>query len=221
MAKTLLQQAKLQRTGTVLEEPLASQLKEQLLQCVSYKKAANKEDMVLKVLTKRIYGRKMKTVFICYGSTSIPIVATRLYAPKNKTGCRTCSKTRCSRTSNNVLLRKTIEEQIKRFRNRCARRVTKLRVIGAKRTASEGKEFNKLTTCALSGAPLTKVHVDHVIPFVELVKRWSTMEDIDLCKKRLTKKQLESWNTYHEQEAELQLTCAKANMKAGAKGYKT
>lgn len=218
--KTILQLAKMQRTGTVLQEPLASQLKEELLQCSSYKKATSKENMVLKVLTKRIYGRSLKTVYICYGSTSIPIVATKLYAAKKKRGCRTCGNTRCSRTTNNSLLRKCIEDQIKRFRNRVARRVTKLRAIGAKRIATEGEEFKLLTTCALSGLPLVgKIHVDHVVPFAELVNQWITENEIDLCKKRLTKKQIESFEKYHDKVAELQLTRAKANMKAGKKGY--
>ena len=218
--KTLLQLAKLQKTGTILEEPLASQLKEELLSCASYQKAAKKPDMVLKVLTKRIFGRRMKTVFITYGSTSIPVVATKLYAAKKKRGCKTCGQTRCFKTANNRLMREVVKDQIKRFRSKIARRVTKLRVIGDKRTAAEAEEFRTLTTCALSGKPLLKTHVDHVVPFVELVRLWAEDKGLNLCEKRLNMRDLDDWSTYHDDNAVLQLTDATANMRAGAKGYK-
>jgi len=218
--KTVLQLAKLQRSGTILQEPLASQLKKELLECSSYQKAAGKENMVLKVLTRKIYRRSMKTVFITYGNTCIPIVATKLYASKNKRGCRTCGNVKCHKTTNNSLLRRSIESQIKSFRYKIARKVAKLRGVGSKRTAEEGAELKRLASCALTGKPLVgNIHVDHIVPFSVIVNDWCKEQKISLCDKKLGIQQLKQFEKYHNEVAQLQLTLAKANMKAGAKGY--
>lgn len=223
--KTTLQLAKNQRSGTIVKQPYHDQLKTELLNHSSYQKAASKSDMKLKVLTRYIAGRRIKTVCIVYkdsqeNNKTIPITAKKLYAPKKKRGCKKCGNTNCFKSRNIELMRSSIEPQIYAFREDINKRVDELRLIGNKRTGEQGKELRKLSTCPLSGKPLAnKTHVDHIEPFIKLVDDWCSLSEVDICKYKLSSTDVKSWNNYHQSNAALQLTNAKANMKAGSKGY--
>jgi len=149
------------------------------------------------------YYRKMLTVN--YANRCIPVTKTKLYAPESKRKCRSCGSNKCHRAKNIALLRETIKEQIETYRD---------------------ENFKSGMTCPLSGDRINRgsLHIDHIVPFIQLVKDWlAHIENTPalLCSDKLwLKKNLsygESWGRYHLENATLQCTSAKANMSKGAK----
>lgn len=90
--------------------------------------------------------------------------------------------------------------------------------------------------CPESGKRLTSgcVHVDHVVPFVDLVLQWAVENELDLDSLKTVQRRKphshrafasrafdESWREYHQTHAVLQLLRAEANLAKGAKGRKS
>jgi Protein of unknown function (DUF3223) len=86
------------------------------------------------------------------------------------------------------------------------------------------------THCAISGDTLTgrEVHVDHVIPFSFLVKEFLRLTCIDVSKLNIIvahgfpywiedEETRLLWQDFHQEQAQLQLVTAEANMSKGAR----
>lgn len=124
-------------------------------------------------------------------------------------------------------MRSLIEPQILAYREGQKKKIATLVKLGEREKA---RELNK---CKLTGQPLTtcRVAVDHITPFIQLVDQWLelnelTFSDIKLkgrgnIKSFTSTKLANSWVDYHLDKASLQLTCSKANSRAGSKGYST
>lgn len=202
------------------------QLMLRLLDCSSYAKLASRVltgEAKLICSTSILRGRRTKHVAIVSAKQSIPVTKARLYASKSaKSVCKKCGKNKrqCLRARNLAKLRAEIESQLIEHRQDVRSELLQLASQPA-RSTTVLLRVKALTHCPYSGARLQggQTHVDHVVPFSQLIKDWASESPTsrDFCRKRLSKSQLANWSCYHKQHAKLVLCSQKANLRKGSK----
>lgn len=174
-----------------------------------YSKAIKSQNVKTSISLKSYQGRASYFCLNIHLSTGATIsVVKKMVKLKNAKPRE--SKT-CTRKQNNLkIMRDAILPQIQEFK-------TTSRLLAKK----GHKEF---TICRLSGKKLFsgEVHVDHRIPFCKLVELWVEYYTTpkDLSKINMNRQSyLDSWVSFHNTFALLDLTLGTHNIRAGAKGY--
>jgi hypothetical protein len=155
-----------------------------------------------------IGGRRAKHVCFLHGDSTIPITKNRLY-PRKPAVCTLCGSSTCCKKSVVKAFRDAIQDQILEF---------KTKIIPGE------------CRCAISGTPLSLCvggyHIDHVVPFSSLLRRFCKEQGINICNlhlkgrgqcKKLPLEIEKKWSDYHSQNARLQALCKKQNLRKGSK----
>lgn len=149
--------------------------------------------------------------------TQLPITAAVLRRIDQVDDGNNQSENEINRTKVLEVMRYLIKPQIEKFRSEWRARVNKAK-------KDDLQIFAELTTCPLSNKNLLKVnniHVDHVVPFSFLAKEFMCLNDIDpyIVKvisgrnKRFENEEYNKrWISYHEENAQLQIVEASANI---------
>lgn len=189
-------------------------------------KKANRENVKL-ICVYRKYGPKKQKLLALIEPNGKELIVGKtklincLYPVKSRR-----SKADVHRAEVLRIMRNIIKPQIANFRKQTKAQIKALALAGLAQSAKA------LNTCKLSGKSLNscKTAVDHIIPFIQLADEW--LESLNISYADIAIKGrgqykyfadsmlTESWYGYHEQNAKLQMTCSRANSKAGKKGYK-
>lgn len=114
-------------------------------------------------------------------------------------------------------MREAIQYQIDEYRAQQRLLKTELIKFGFKELARE------LLICPLTNKFLSSgnIHVDHItgLEFIRLADAWLLTQTKYRYFKDVKKLDIESWTAFHQKNAVLQLTSAKANIKKGSSGY--
>lgn len=201
-----------------------------MLQTVEhYSKMASKPGVSIVCRNKPMGPRTVRCFCLELGTQCVPVLKSKLSAkPTKAKPCKHCNKGNCSRKQSLGIMRWLIAPQIEAFKESHAKAIAKATKHVACGHIDARHELNRLTHCPLSGKSLMGLtHVDHKAPFSKLVLQWAEEFSVDLCKQKFSGKGQtkifangelnESWQHWHEKNAELQIVCAKANLQKGAK----
>ena len=180
-----------------------------------------------------IQGKRCKLLAMVYASEgragTVPLPLGKLEARAAKRAPR-ASKHPPNRQKVLGVCRQLVADQILEFRQSYwAEHFSLVRL-----SCATGKTPPKYPRCPISGKSLWsgKAHVDHVVPFVQLVADWAAACGVDLAS--LSPRQLRkpvdwrsatlgedwldfSWAKWHKDYAQLQLISASANLSKGCK----
>lgn len=107
------------------------------------------------------------------------------------------------------LMREAIEDQIITFKEEFKENQVRLINSGQVVRARE------LAKCPLTGKIMTRVHVDHVLPFIVLADLWLETHTIHNKFSEVKATEMASWSAFHKRFSTLALVGAKANMDKG------
>ena len=124
-------------------------------------------------------------------------------------------KKESKRTKTIRLMREEIEDQIYDFKTKF--KENQVRLIESGKVDQARKNFR----CPYSGKIMSRVHVDHVVPFIVLADVWLETHTLYNKFEEVRTKDLKSWSAFHKRFAKLALVGASSNVERGSEGYRS
>lgn len=113
------------------------------------------------------------------------------------------------------LMREAVEDQVITFKEKFKKKQVSLIESGEVALARERAR------CPLTGKMMTKVHVDHVVPFIVLADIWLETHTLYDKFEQVKEKDLSSWSDFHKKFSKLALVGASANIDRSSEGYRS